>query len=103
MPHSTRFGCRPDPSSTTPYPRIAVPGSMPSTLTRVPSGFSLGQLCRVDVEVGEDLGDVVQFLEHIHEPDDALCVGALDPHGIARDHGQFGRLNGKSARPECIL
>jgi hypothetical protein len=35
---------------------------MPSTLTGALSGLCLDQLRGVDIEVGEDLGDVVQLL-----------------------------------------
>src|SRR5215210_4595426 len=90
VPHSSSRWRRLDPLSTTPYPRTAVPGSMPRTFTGIASGFGLRQLSGVDIEVGEDLRDVVELLQHIHQPDDALCVGSLDSHAIAGNHGQLG-------------
>src|SRR3954469_15543558 len=90
VPHSTSTGCRADSPSTTPYPSTAVPGSMPSTLTGVPSGFRLGQLSCVDIEVGENLGNVLQLFEHVHEPYNALGVGPFHPNRVAGNHCELG-------------
>src|SRR3954470_2630517 len=90
VPHSSSRWLRLDALSTTPYPRTAVPGSMPSTLTGVASGFCLRQLCRVNIEVGEDLGDIIQLFQHIHQTHNALGIGTLNPHSITRNHGQLG-------------
>src|SRR5215213_3805921 len=76
---------------------------MPSTLTGVPSGFRLGQLSCVDIEVGENLGDVIQLFDHIHEPYNALGVGPLHPNRVAGDHCELGRVNGEPAAAEGIL
>src|SRR5689334_6100930 len=103
VPHSMSRGCRVASPSTTPYPRTAVPGSMPSTLTGAASGFGLGQLRCVDIEVGKDFGNVVQLLEGIHKPDDALGIGTFDPHRIAGHHGKLGRIDSDSPRAEGVL
>src|SRR6476620_12500942 len=87
----------------TPYPSTAVPGSIPSTFTDGASGFRLCQLSCVDVEVGENLGDVVQIFQGIHETDDPLGVGSLDPHCAAGDHCQLGGVDCKAAGPERVL
>src|SRR6266498_2001491 len=88
VPHSTSRGWGPGPLSTTPYPSTAVPGSIPSTLTEALSGLGLGQVGGVDVEVGGDLGDVVQLFQHFHEPEDPLGVGSLHFHRVPGHHGQ---------------
>src|SRR5258707_4486886 len=103
VPHSSSRGCRPGPLSTTPYPRTAVPGSMPSTLTAGLSGLGLRQLRRVDVEVRGDPGDVLEFLEHLHELEDPLRVGALDPDGVPGHHRELGRVDGELPAGERIL
>src|SRR5687768_16576019 len=89
VPHSMSLGCWPGAPSTTPYPRTAVPGSMPNTFTSMSSGFGLGQLCCVDIEVGENLGDVIQLFENIQEPDYALGIRSFDAYRVGRDHGQL--------------
>src|ERR687891_1394886 len=86
VPHSSSRGWEPGPVSTTPNPRTAVPGSMPSALTGPLSGLGLGQLRGVDIEVGEDLGNVVQLLEHLHQMENTLGIGALDLDRVPRDH-----------------
>src|SRR5919112_2646031 len=86
VPHSTSLGWRLGPVSTTPYPITAVPGSIPSTFTARRSGLGLGQLGGVDIEVGEDLGDVVQLLEHLDQLEDPLRVDALDLDRVPGHH-----------------
>src|SRR6185312_787788 len=98
VPHSSSRGCWPGPPSTTPYPRTAVPGSMPSTLTVRLSGLGLGQLRGVDVEVGGNSGDVIQLFERFHQLEDPLGVGALDLHGVPGHHGELGRIDGELPR-----
>src|SRR5881392_2485599 len=87
VPHSRRRGWWDEPVSMTPYPRTAVPGSMPSTFTAFASGLCLRQLGCVDVEVRGHLRDVVQLFKHIHETNDALGIGSFDADGVLRDHG----------------
>src|SRR5882724_11609851 len=103
VPHSSSRGCCPDPLSTTPYPRTAVPGSMPSTLTGELSGLGLRQLRGVDVEVRGDLGDVVQLFQHFHELEDTLGVRALDLHRVLGHHGELGRVDRELPGPKRVL
>src|SRR5512133_3183527 len=87
----------------TPYPSTAVPGSIPRPFTDGASGFRLCQLSRVDIEVGENLGDVVQIFQGIQETDDPLGVGSFDPHRAAGDHCQLGGIDCKTSGPERVL
>src|SRR6478672_617125 len=83
MPHSTSRAGRPATDSTTPNPRTAVPGSMPSTFMRpLGSGFGLCQLRRVDIEVGEDLRHVLQVLQALDQLEDPFRVGAFHLHCV---------------------
>src|SRR5688572_13599013 len=82
-PHSSRE-TRPDPSPrTTPYPVVAVPGSIPRTIT---PGSGAGHVGHVDVEVRPDLLHVVEILELLQKPEQRLGVLAGDVHGVLRDH-----------------
>src|SRR5690348_6967660 len=103
VPHSTSRGGAPAPPSTTPYPRIAVPGSMPSTFTGALSGLGLSELRGVDVEVGGDAGDVVQLFEGLHELENALRVGPFDFDRVLRHHGELGRIDGETLGAERLL
>src|SRR4051812_30677616 len=103
VPHSTSRGWWDDPVSITPYPRTAVPGSMPSTFTALASGLCLRQLGCVDVEVGGHFGDIVQLFQHIHETNDALRIGSFDSDGVLGNHGELGRVDGQSTAPERVL
>src|SRR5512147_2410800 len=103
VPHSSSRGCKPGPLSTTPYPRTAVPGSMPSTLTGKLSGLGLGQLSGVDIEVRGDPGHVVQLFEDLHELENALGVRALDLDRVLGDHRELGRVDGELPRGERVL
>src|SRR5512143_760327 len=90
-PHSTRRKMPRGPVSTRPYPVAAVPGSTPSTFTRpAPSVRGLGQLARVDIEVGEDLRHVVEVLECIEQLDHLLRLLPLDLHRGLRYHRDLG-------------
>src|SRR5690242_4997922 len=90
MPHSTSRVGRPATASTTPKPRTAVPGSMPSTLMRpLGSGLGLCQLRRVDIEVGEDFRHVLQVLQALDQLEDPFRVGAFDLHRVPRYHGEL--------------
>src|SRR5438045_278436 len=70
-PHSTSVSSPPALLSprTTPYPVVAVPGSIPSTITRLGSGPASGlrHFRHVHVEVGVDLLYVVEVLERAQQ------------------------------------
>src|SRR3954466_3486439 len=97
-PHSTSEGKAAPPPRTTPYPVLAVPGSMPSTSTLAASSWSLEvrQLGVVDVEVGPDLLHVVEILERLDELEQGLDVGARHGDRGLRHHRQLG-LGGHDA------
>src|SRR5215218_4397766 len=74
-PHSTSVGGRVPSPLTTPYPVVAVPGSMPRTIT---DGSRLRHLRHVHVEVGVDLLYVVQLFEAFEQLDQRLGVLSFD-------------------------
>src|SRR5215218_1241010 len=81
----------------------AVPGSMPSTFNAAASGFRLRQLSCVDIEIGEDLGYVVELFQHVHEADDTFRLCTFDPNGIARNHRKFCGLDLEPLALQSIL
>src|SRR5215203_1917666 len=81
----------------------AVPGSMPSTFNAPASGFRLCQLSCVNIEIGENLGYVVELFQHVHEADDPFRVRTFHPNGIAWHHRQFCGLDFEPLETKRIL
>src|SRR5918995_3235089 len=70
---------------------------------RPASGLRLSQLSSVDIEVGEDLGYVIQLLEYIHEPDHAFGIGTLDPNRVPGHHRQLGGVDAEAPASKRVL
>src|SRR4029450_6330669 len=77
-PHSSSVGGRVPSPLTTPYPVVAVPGSIPRTITLASAKSRLRHLRHVHVEVGFHLLYVVELLEAFEKLDQRLGVLALD-------------------------
>src|SRR5690348_4316248 len=93
-PHSTRETVAmlaPSPL-TTPYPVVAVPGSMPRTITmrRRESSVAPRHFGHVHVEVRPDLLNVVELFERLEQLEQRIAVLAGDHHRVLRDHRQLG-------------
>src|SRR6476620_4514874 len=99
-PHSTSVGGRVPSPLTTPYPVVAVPGSMPRTIT---DGSRLRHLRHVHVEVGFDLLHVVELLETLEQLDQRLGVLALDANRVLGKPHDLGARGSEALRVERRL
>src|SRR5471032_1939705 len=91
-PHSTSCDAPLPSERTTPYPVIAVPGSIPRTITGCgDEGSRLRHRGLIHVEVRVDLLHVVEFLERLDELEQRFGIGALDAHGTLWNPRELGR------------
>src|SRR5471032_3363774 len=91
-PHSTSCDAPLPSERTTPYPVIAVPGSIPRTITGCgDEGSRLRHRGFVHVEIRVDFLHVVEFFERFDQFQQRFGVRAFDAHRTLRNPRELGR------------